>query len=78
MTPTKNHIEDVLRSQEAFEQLVKERLPYAIRTALIYAIIRSLKFNKITMPSASQTQPDPKLLAQLLTYCPMSETHQTL
>jgi len=25
---------------------------------LFYAVIRSLKFNKLTMPTASQTQPD--------------------
>lgn len=35
MTHTENTIEDVVRSQEAFEQLVKERLQYAVRTALI-------------------------------------------
>jgi transposase-like protein len=29
---------------------------------LFYAVIRSLKFNKLTMPSASQAQPDPDLL----------------
>jgi transposase-like protein len=29
---------------------------------LFYAVIRSLKFNKLTMPSASQAQPDPELL----------------
>jgi putative transposase len=35
MTHTDNHIEDVLGSQEAFEQMVKERLQYAVRIALI-------------------------------------------
>jgi len=35
MTHTQNHIEDGVRSQEAFEQLVKERLRYAVRIALI-------------------------------------------
>jgi putative transposase len=35
MTHTQNHIEDGVRSQEAFEQLVKERLRYAVRVALI-------------------------------------------
>ena len=29
---------------------------------LFYAVIRSLKFNKLTMPPASQAQPDPDLL----------------
>jgi putative transposase len=29
---------------------------------LFYAVIRSLKFNKLTMPLASQAQPDPELL----------------
>jgi hypothetical protein len=29
---------------------------------LFYAVIRSLKFNKQTMPVASQAQPDPELL----------------
>jgi len=29
---------------------------------LFYAVIRSLKFNKLTMPPASQAQPDPELL----------------
>jgi transposase-like protein len=29
---------------------------------LFYAVIRSLKFNKLTMPSASQAQPGPELL----------------
>ncbi len=35
MTHTNNHIEDVLGSQEAFEQMVKERLRQAVRVALI-------------------------------------------
>jgi putative transposase len=35
MTHTENHIEDVVTSQEAFEQMVKERLQYAVRIALI-------------------------------------------
>ena len=35
MNHTQNHIEDGVRSQEAFEQLVKERLRYAVRIALI-------------------------------------------
>lgn len=35
MTHTENTIEDVVRSQDAFEQMVKERLQYAVRTALI-------------------------------------------
>jgi putative transposase len=35
MTHTQNNIEDGVRSQEAFEQLVKERLRYAVRIALI-------------------------------------------
>ncbi len=35
MTHTENNIEDVVRSQEAFEQMVKERLQYAVRIALI-------------------------------------------
>lgn len=35
MTHTDNHIEDVLGSQEAFEQIVKERLRQAVRVALI-------------------------------------------
>ena len=35
MTHTDNHIEDALRSQEAFEQLVKERLQYAVRVTLM-------------------------------------------
>jgi putative transposase len=35
MTHTDNHIEDVLGSQEAFEQMVKERLRQAVRVALI-------------------------------------------
>jgi len=35
MTHTGNNIEDVLRSQEAFEDMVKERLQYAVRIALI-------------------------------------------
>lgn len=34
MTHTENHSEDVVTSQEAFEQLVKERLQYAVRIAL--------------------------------------------
>jgi len=29
---------------------------------LFYAVIRSLRFNKLTMPVPSQTQPDPELL----------------
>ncbi len=29
---------------------------------LFYAVIRSLKFNKLTMPAASQAQPDPAIL----------------
>jgi putative transposase len=29
---------------------------------LFYAVIRSLKFNKLTMPGPSQAQPDPELL----------------
>jgi hypothetical protein len=29
---------------------------------LFYAVIRSLKFNKLTMPSASQAQPDSAVL----------------
>ena len=29
---------------------------------LFYAVIRSLKFNKLTMSAASQAQPDPELL----------------
>jgi transposase-like protein len=35
MTHTDNHIEDVLGSQEAFQQIVKERLRQAVRIALI-------------------------------------------
>ncbi len=35
MTHTNNHIEDVLGSQEAFEQMVRERLRQAVRIALI-------------------------------------------
>ncbi len=35
MTHTDNHIEDVLVSQEAFEQMVKERLRQAVCVALI-------------------------------------------
>ena len=35
MTHTDNHSEDVLASQEGFEQLVKERLRHAVRAALI-------------------------------------------
>lgn len=35
MTHKENHTEDVLRSQEAFEQMVQERMRQAIRTALI-------------------------------------------
>lgn len=35
MTHREKTIEEVVRSQEAFEQLVKERLQYAVRTALI-------------------------------------------
>jgi putative transposase len=35
MTHTENHSEDVVTSQEAFEQMVKERLQYAVRIALI-------------------------------------------
>jgi putative transposase len=35
MTHAQNHIEDGVRSQEAFEQMVKERLRYAVRVALI-------------------------------------------
>jgi putative transposase len=35
MTHTENHSEDVFRSQEAFEEMVKERLQYAVRVALI-------------------------------------------
>lgn len=35
MTHTQNHIEDGVRSQEAFEQMVKERLRYAVRIALM-------------------------------------------
>jgi hypothetical protein len=29
---------------------------------LFYAVIRSLKFNKLTMPAPVQAQPDPALL----------------
>jgi putative transposase len=35
MTHTENHIEDAVRSQEGFEQMVKERLRQAVRIALI-------------------------------------------
>jgi putative transposase len=35
MTHTDNHSEDVLASQETFEHMVRERLRYAVRTALI-------------------------------------------
>jgi putative transposase len=35
MTHRENHIEDVLASQEGFEQMVKERLRHAVRVALI-------------------------------------------
>ena len=35
MTHTDNHSEDALASQAAFEQMVRERLRYAVRTALI-------------------------------------------
>lgn len=35
MTHTENHIEDGVTSQEAFEQMVKERLQHAVRIALI-------------------------------------------
>ena len=35
MTHTENTIEEVVRSQDAFEQMVKERLQYAVRLALI-------------------------------------------
>lgn len=35
MTHTDNHSEDALRSQEAFEQMVKERLQYAVRVTLM-------------------------------------------
>lgn len=35
MTHTDNHSEDVFRSQEGFEQMVKERLRQAVRIALI-------------------------------------------
>jgi hypothetical protein len=35
MTHTDNHSEDVLGSQEGFEQMVKERLRHAVRAALI-------------------------------------------
>jgi putative transposase len=35
MTHKENTIEDELRSQETFEQMVKERLQYAVRVALM-------------------------------------------
>jgi putative transposase len=35
MTHTDNHSEDLLGSQEVFEQMVKERLRQAVRVALI-------------------------------------------
>lgn len=35
MTYTDNHSEDVLGSQEVFEQMVKERLRHAVRAALV-------------------------------------------
>ncbi len=35
MTHTENHSEDVVTSQEAFEQMVKVRLQYAVRIALM-------------------------------------------
>ena len=35
MTHTENPIEEVVRSQDEFEQMVKERLQYAVRLALI-------------------------------------------
>jgi putative transposase len=35
MTHTQNNIEDGVRSQEGFEQMVKERLRYAVRIALM-------------------------------------------
>lgn len=35
MTHTNNSIEDVLGSQEGFEQMVKERLRHAVRAALM-------------------------------------------
>ncbi len=35
MTHTNNSIEDVLGSQEVFEQMVKERLRHAVRAALM-------------------------------------------
>ena len=35
MAHTENTIEDVMRSQEAFEQMVKERMRQAVRVALI-------------------------------------------
>jgi hypothetical protein len=34
MAHTENTIEDVVRSQETFEQMVKERLRQAVRVAL--------------------------------------------
>ncbi len=38
MTHTENHSEDILASQEGFEQMVKERLRHAVRAALITAL----------------------------------------
>src|SRR5579863_417135 len=35
MTHTENTSEEVVRSQDAFEQMLKERLQYAVRVALI-------------------------------------------
>lgn len=31
---------------------------------LIYAVIRALKFNKLTMPAASEAQPDSDILVK--------------
>ena len=35
MTHTDNHSQDEIRSQEAFEQMMQERMRYAVRVALI-------------------------------------------
>ena len=62
-----------IRTNNIIERLFREvkrrshKMASAFRTEgscllLFYAVIRSLKFNKLTMPPASQAQPDPELL----------------
>lgn len=77
-----------IRTNNVMERLFEEvkrrshKMAAAFRTEascllLFYAVIRSLKFNKLTMPAASQAQPDPALLHNTwaLPHFPCYENH---